>query len=152
MWKAYTQPLESDITFDSIDYRKLGIYLAMNLTAEEAMIHPLARVLPTRRSSSGGRPWVTGVRKDADKMWRSKEVEWTRVEKRVAVAEMVRIGVICMMNTHTFLWDGKWFLQKEGGPIGLRGTCAVARIVMLWWDGQLLDILNNNNFRLEEGA
>ena len=149
---CYKAVIDSDIEFDNIEYKKLGIYLAMNLTAEEAMIHPLARVLPTRRSSSGGRPWVTGVRKDADKMWRSKEVEWTRLEKRVAVAEMVRIGVICMMNTHTFLWDGKWFLQKEGGPIGLRGTCAVARIVMLWWDGQLLDILNKNNIRLEEGA
>ena len=74
------------------------------------------------------------------------------MEKKVAVAEMVRIGVICMMNTHTFLWDGRWFLQRKGGPIGLRGTCAVARVVMLWWDGQLENILANNNIRLEEGA
>ena len=36
---CYQAVIESDITFDSIDYRKLGIYLAMNLTAEEAMIH-----------------------------------------------------------------------------------------------------------------
>ena len=149
---CYKAVIDSNIVFQNIEYKKLGMYLAMNLTVEEAMIHPLGRVLPTRRSNGGSRPWVTGVLKDAEKMWRSREVDWTEMEKKVAVAEMVRIGVICMMNTHTFLWDGRWFLQRKGGPIGLRGTCAVARVVMLWWDGQLENILANNNIRLEEGA
>ena len=65
-----------------------------------------------------------------------------------AMSEMVRIGVICMMNTHTFLWDGRWFLQQTGGPIGHCGTWAVARIVMLWWDGHH----QRNNIRMEEGG
>jgi hypothetical protein len=34
------------------EFKKLGMYIAMNLTAQEAII---------RTSKSGGRPWVTGV-------------------------------------------------------------------------------------------
>ena len=149
---CYRAVIASNIKFENIEFKKLGMYIAMNLTAQEALIHPLKRVLPTRPSKSGGRPWVTGVLKDAEKMWTSPNIEWTSMEKKIGVAEMVRIGVICMMNTHVFQWDGRWFLQKKGGPIGLRATCAVARVVMLWWDGQLLAKMKENNLEIEAGA
>ena len=95
---------------------------------------------------------MTGVMKDAETMWTSQNIEWTSMEKKIGLAEMVRIGVICMMKTHVFQWDGRWFLQKNGGPIGLRATCAVARVIMLWWDGQLLAKMKENNLKIEAGA
>ena len=70
----------------------------------------------------------------------------------IMLAEMTRIGVIVMMNSHLFRWDGKVFLQRQGGPIGLRSTCAVARITMMNWDGKLKEYLDTNNIRLEMGA
>ena len=35
---------------------------------------------------------------------------------------------------HTYTFASNFYLQGEGGPIGLRLTTAVARLVCLWWD------------------
>ena len=40
-----------------------------------------------------------------------------------------------LFTNHIYIFGGKWFRQAKGGPIGLRGTCAVARVVMNVWDG-----------------
>ena len=149
---CYQAVLNTSIKFNNIDYRKGSIYVAMNMTEEERNIHPLGRVLPWRRSKTGSRPWVTGVMKNAEDSWIIPNKGWTELEKKILVAEMVRIGVIVMMNTHLFRWDGRMFLQRKGGPIGLRVTCCVARITMLHWDGKLLEKLKKNNVKLDEGA
>jgi hypothetical protein len=49
-----------------------------------------------------------------------------------------------------YSFTGKYFLQKVGGPVGLRSTCAVARLVMLWLDTNLLALVEENNITLEE--
>ena len=69
------------------------------------------------KSKKEGRPWVTGLMKNAEASWIIPNKEWTRLEERILVAELIRIGVIVMMNTHLFCRDGKIFLQKEGGLI-----------------------------------
>ena len=69
----------------------------------------------------------------------------TELEERMLVATMVMIWVVVMMNTHRYEFDGKTFLQKSGGPIGLRGTCAVAQVVMNAWDTQWLERVTDNN-------
>jgi hypothetical protein len=38
-----------------------------------------------------------------------------------------------VMNTQQYSFNGQTFLQKAGGPIGLRATCAIARVVMKVW-------------------
>ena len=37
----------------------------------------------------------------------------------------------------------------SGGPIGLRSTCSVARLVMKIWDDKWLDILNEMDIRID---
>ena len=124
----------------------------MNMTEEEKTINPLRRVLPIRKSKTGSKPWVTGSIKNAEDSVNIPNREWTGIEEKILLAEMVRIGVIVMMNTHLFRWNGKIFLQKKGGPIGLRATCCVARITMLHWDGKLMRKLKLNNIKLDEGV
>ena len=43
---------------------------------------------------------------------------------------MMMIGVTEMMNSRLYMFNNKILLQQAGGPIGLRATCAVARVVM----------------------
>ena len=57
-----------------------------------------------------------------------------------------------MMNTHQYSFNGKTFLQQAGGPIGLRATCAVARVIMNAWDTKWLEILTDNNIELLTGV
>ena len=44
------------------------------------------------------------------------------------------LAVKCLFTTHLYTFGGEIFRQLFGGPIGLRGTCAVARLIMCLWD------------------
>ena len=46
----------------------------------------------------------------------------------------MRLAVEQMFSTYCYRFGGKVYRQSEGGPIGLRSTCAVARVVMARWD------------------
>ena len=60
--------------------------------------------------------------------------------------------MLVLFRTHVYEFGGKFYLQKKGGPIGLRSTCAIARIVMLWWDEKFLALVASSNLSLEEKA
>ena len=42
------------------------------------------------------------------------------------MAEVLRLAVELMFSTHLYTFGGRCYKQKEGGPIGLRSTCALA--------------------------
>ena len=92
----------------------------MNKTDQR--LSPLWRVLPRRTSRGGVRPGVTAD-PDNEEHWYFPEVELTELEKRMIVATVVKIGVLVMMYTHIYTWDGETYLQRAGGPIGLRSCC-----------------------------
>ena len=50
-----------------------------------------------------------------------------------------------------YKFEDKLFLQKAGGPIGLRSTCAVARVVMNTWDVKWKEKLDQNNITIKKG-
>ena len=54
----------------------------------------------------------------------------TKREKRMIVATVIHLGVLTMINTHMYEFDSEIFLQRAGGPIGLRSTCAVTQVTM----------------------
>ena len=56
----------------------------------------------------------------------------------------MRIAVEAVFNTHVYQFGGHYYHQTDGGPIGLRATGALARVVMADWDQQLLTILMEN--------
>ena len=59
-------------------------------------------------------------------------------------------AVMTLFKTHCYTFGGKYYLQKQGGPIGLRSTCCIARLVMIWWDKKLLELMGTSNMTLEE--
>ena len=73
----------------------------------------------------------------------------TALEKRMLVATVVKIGVLCMMNTHVYSFAGDIYLQRSGGPIGLRSTCAVARVVMNAWDAKWMEVVKENKLEIK---
>ena len=78
--------------------------------------------------------------------WKFPKVTLTGRETKLIVATVRRIAVLTLFHpTHTYSFGGRYFLQKSGGPIGLRPTCCIARLVMLWWDEELIKLLVLNN-------
>ena len=57
-----------------------------------------------------------------------------------------------MFKTHVYTFVGNTYKQTSGGPIGLRSTCVVARLVMKVWDDKWLARLSELRVRIEEEA
>ena len=133
--------LGSSMVFQEVDYMEAVRYLALNWDAETCRRSHLRRILPTRRGRRGNRPGVKGpgprgkVKGDQEQ-WLFPPVVLTEKEKREGIAEVVALATKAMFNHHYYRFGGKTFHQVQGGPIGLRGTCAVARIVMQLFDAK----------------
>ena len=119
----------------------------------------LRRVLPRRRHAPGSRPGITGedpLAKDTgvQDQWEFPTLRngLTATEKRLVIAKVLKTSVLAIFKTHTYSFGGKFFHQIKVGPIGLRSTCCIARLVMLWWDDQLVVALMRNNIQMVSGA
>ena len=126
--------METKVGFDGVNYQEGARYIVLNCTEQECRTGPLGSVLPWRRFVNRARPGVTGAGPMGSEMgyqeqWKFPRVTLTKRDKRLIMATVMRIAVLTLFRTLHF-WR-KIYLQKAGGPIGLRSTCAIARLVML---------------------
>ena len=151
--EAHDAVMLSPLQFSGVNYKEACRYIAANTTEQEVAVNKLRRVLPWRPTNMGTRPGVTGPEamgphSDDEELWSfPRGVRLTTLEKRMAVAQVVAIGVKTMFRTHVYTFGGKLFHQKRGGPIGLRGTGAVARVVMAMCDTKVKAKMDNNTIK-----
>ena len=110
-----------------------------NWSQEECNKSRLRRVLPVRRGRRGCRPGMKGAgprgrTKGDQEQWCFPDVTLEEWERREILGEVVSLATKAMFNNHFYKFGGRSYHQAQGGPIGLRGTCAVARLVMQLWD------------------
>jgi hypothetical protein len=74
----------------------------------------------------------------------------TQRDKREIISTVISIAVKVMFSTHVYTFGGEFYRQTSGGPIGLRSTCAVARLVMKVWDDKWLERLALLKVQIEE--
>ena len=55
-----------------------------------------------------------------------------------------------MFENHLYTFRGKVFKQKRDGPIGLRGTCVIARLVMSNWDRKFKMMMSRNRIYIQK--
>ena len=72
----------------------------------------------------------------------------TEVEIKSIIAEFVKQVIKMTFNGHVYKFGNKIYLQNKGGPIGLRLSGAVARLVLLWFDDRVIDIAKVNNVKV----
>ena len=118
---CYQAIVKSRIRFNNINFKKALLYLAINMNKTDQRTSPLWRVLPRRTSRGGVRPGVTSFPEN-EEHWYFPPMSMTEAEKRMVVAMVVKVGILVMMNTHVYSWNGHSYLQRAGGPIGLRST------------------------------
>ena len=141
--------LKTDLKFENVDYLEAARYLVLNWTEKEVKTSGLRRVLPWRRKRGGSKPGITGegplgVQRGDQEQWVFPHVQLEDWERKKIVAGVLKLATRAMFRKHFYTFGGKTFQQTEGGPIGLRGTCAVARLVMQAFDrewGELLRAL-----------
>ena len=79
-------------------------------------------------------------------------MELSELQKKKVIARVLQVAVKTMFRTHVYKFDTKYYLQQQGGPIGLRATCAVARLTMIMWDRMWLELVTEMGLTVEEAA
>ena len=135
--------LESGVTWSNIDYLEATRYIALNWDSQKCSESSLRRVLPRRRGRTGTRPGIKGagprgkIRGDQEQWIFDPSIKLSEGEKKEIIATVVCIATEELFKNHFYSFGGVIYHQKGGGPIGLRGTCAVARICMQIYDRKL---------------
>ena len=155
---VYKAKLETEIKFNNIDFKEAVRYIALNWTEMECRTSNIWRLLPRRSKKQGVRPGMTGegpLGPDEGKkdQWKFPNLgRLTELEKKMILAHVMRIAVLTMFRTHVYSFENRYFLQQIGGPIGLRGTCAVARLTMVEWDRKWMDMMTKLGISVEDAA
>ena len=76
--------------------------------------------------------------------------ELTVLEKKTVMAEVERLTEETTFETHVYSLAGRVYMPSEGGPTGLRSTCALARVVMGRWDQKWKEQLTEVNIQTED--
>ena len=147
--------MRSSLRWEELDYLEGARLIALNRSAEYCRSHALKRVLPVRRGRTGSRPGVTGKgpmgpERGDQEQWRFPDIILAEEEKKLMVAEVIKIMIEILFKNHLYTFGGKRYRQKKGGPIGLRATCAIARLVICAWDRKWKELITKNNITLEE--
>ena len=71
---------------------------------------------------------VAKGKEDNDQWWWPKG-EIPKEDRVQLIGRMLEIGVRVMFRNLIYSFGGEQYLQEEGGPIGVRGTCAVSKLV-----------------------
>ena len=127
--------LKSSISWEGINYMEAVRYIALNWTEAQCRTSKLRRVLPWRRKSHGSRPGVRGAGPkgpdigDTDQ-WVFPRVVLSDQDKLEILGAVLSIATTALFTHHFYSFGGATFKQLKGGPIGLRGTCAVPRLLI----------------------
>ena len=75
-------------------------------------------------------------------------IELTKDEEINMFATALEIAVKFMFKHHVYSFGGKTYCQTDSGPIGLRITMAVARLVMGEWGEKMKAILTDADIKI----
>ena len=97
--------------------------------------------MPIRRGRRGTRPGMKGEgprgkTKGDQEQWIFPDVILKDWEREEIISEVVKTATKAMFKNHFYEFSGKTFHQAQGGPLGLRGTCAIARLVLQVFDSK----------------
>ena len=101
------------------------------------------RLLPRRLVNRGPPQTIkTEARYDKKERWWSP-VSPEKLEdnqKKLVMGCVVQSMITTVFSNHFYEWDGQVFRQQDGGPIGLRATQPVSRIIMDFWAKEMRKI------------
>merc|ERR1711873_72834 len=66
------------------------------------------------------------------------------------LAMLVEVLVNLVMSTHVYTFNGKVYLQRDGGPIGLRSTACLAALIMKLLDRAWIELASSEGLQLHD--
>ena len=140
--------LRSRLKFKGINYRTAALYVRLGMDHFEIRALGLEKIVPKRKYHTGTEPGITGREAlsgnpEKDELrWEFPVREPSEKEKIYLMAACLEIGVRTCFEHHVYQFGGRYYLQKSGGPIGMRITMAAARLVMCDWGLRMKEIFS----------
>ena len=132
---------KSDIELEGVNYEETSLYLAIMKDDKQLKDKGIKDLCPTRKQKLGRKPTLTGQaitsEKDRQSIWQPARRKPKKEEKKILIAEAIKVVLIFIMKNHLYSFANKKKRQGKGGPIGLVLTDATAKIYMTWWDKQV---------------
>ena len=125
---------ETSVRFKSIDYMTLTVYLTLVLGTVTMSKLGLSDCIPKRRNKKNSSNSLISPNNRNLECWHMEHIRLTEWHKRELLALMLQVMVLLMTSTTCYKFGGSIYRQKKGLGIGLRGSAALARIVMCKWD------------------
>ena len=132
--------MESDVSFENVDYSELGLFLALTNSRDELIENDLDEFCPRRENVSGRKPKLqaSGTDNDEEVRWRNwlppeRQPPNDETRKRMIVCALVTSMKVVMKN-HIYQFDNRYLKQKDGGAIGVGLAGEIANVFMVWWD------------------
>ena len=130
---------ESNVEFKNIDVEEVGLYLALTVDRDKLIDAGLEKFCPTRKTSRGRPPTITGsgVNDNKEKRWKPWEpsVEKPNMEEqRKMVCYALGVTMKTTLKNHIFRFHDQIRKQKNGGAIGVKAAGDIATLFMVWWD------------------
>ena len=112
--------LESGIKFEGVNWKEATRFLVLGRDETWCRSSKLWRVLPRRKFKHGTRPGLTGAGPlgadvDNENPWEFMSgARLTEQDKRVCMAEVMRLAVEIMFSTHVYSFGGHCYKQEGG--------------------------------------
>ena len=122
----------SSVTMD-VDWKEMSKYIAVNggISPANGRIQQFIPV-PSNQNRLGRPRTNTFLSQTDESKWRwNNQCEPDNSEIRELFTVMIMKVVSFVMKNHIYSFDGKVYRQTKGGPIGLRLTGVLAKIVMI---------------------
>ena len=107
--------LELDLKVE-VDDHQLGLYLVLVVGREELVRQGLGHVTPTRRHTAGAAPSITTAEVSGGTACESKFIRVKRtpttLQRRKMVALALEQGILATMQSHSYRFHGKTYLQS----------------------------------------
>ena len=141
---------QSRLDIRGLDYQELAKYVRMNISDYEIQVRKLNKIIPVRKFNKGSMPGMSGD--EAIRGYIPKEEERfihpmrepTETEKMNLYATALECAVRFVFTHNLYRWSNRTYQQSDSGPIGLRMTMCVARLVMGEWADKLRELLDNS--------
>ena len=79
-----------------------------------------------------------------DEKWTKAPDTPTSTQKKTIFAMAIAYLCKLVMTNHVYAVGDEFFLQQQGGPIGLELTGVLARVFMMSWDKKYLKAVTDN--------
>ena len=128
---------DTKVQFRGVDFCTLAIYLVLTLGESTMQKVGLSQCIPKRLSVDKGNPQSLSSNLNRNlENWDFSNLMKNIDEKlkKEMIACSLQVMVLLMTSTTCYRFGGKIFRQRKGLGIGLRGSAALARLVMCKWD------------------